>query len=589
MKNGLLRIWSFRHHLIIVLAPLVFLPVVFILPPKEGKCLYLILIIATFWCTEALPLTITSLLPVSLFPIFGVLPSSKTCPLYFLETNVFFFGGLILAVAIEDCNLHRRVALTILRLLGVNPLMLILGIMLTTALLSMWLSNTATTAMMMPIATAVLKRLCNGSEAVPQKEPKGNGSPSEENADNQEAEEERKSEVQEFKTEDAPQSIGQNQLGKPDEKLAKGMLISIPFAATIGGISTLTGTPPNLILDGQLKSIFPQSDELNFGSWFLFALPLSVILLILAWLWLAFMSGGLKLRSLIKRKSTETESKAKAVIQSEYAQLGPITFAEGAVAGFFFTFVILLFTRNPKFVPGWSKIFKPKYVSDAVVAMAVVFLMFIFPSRKPSLKWKTDPEEPVTPRKPLLTWEKVQHKVAWNVIILLGGGFTIAKACEESGLSRWIGNKLRPLEHIPASIIALTVSLVISSFTEFTSNSATSIIFLPILAELAVRANNHPLYLMIPGAVSCSFAFMLPVATPPNAIAFATGQLKVKDMMKMGLLMNIMGIILINVAINTWGSLIFKFSTFPDWAEALKNDTSRAGTIFQLYYLNAVD
>ncbi|XP_048464494.1 solute carrier family 13 member 3 [Rhincodon typus] len=340
MKNGLLRIWSLRHHLILILAPFVFLPVVFLMPPKEGKCLYLILIIATFWCTEALPLAVTSLLPISLFPLFGVLPSSKTCPMYFLDTNVLFFGGLILAVAIEDCNLHRRVALAILGCLGVNPLMLILGIMLTTALLSMWLSNTATTAMMMPIATAVLKRLYDESEAVPQS----------------------------------------------------------------------------------------------------------------------------------------------------------------------------------------------KYVTDAVVAMTVVFLMFIFPSQKPSLKWKTNPEEPVIPHKPLLTWKNVQHKVAWNVIILLGGGFAIAKACEESGLSRWIGNKLRPLEHIPASAIVLTVSLVISSFTEFASNTATSIIFLPILAELGVRAKNHPLYLMIPGAVSCSFAFMLPVATPPNAIAFATGQLKVKDM-----------------------------------------------------------
>ncbi|XP_043566010.1 solute carrier family 13 member 3-like [Chiloscyllium plagiosum] len=256
---------------------------------------------AVYWCMETLPLAVTALLPLSLLPLFGILPSSKTCPLYFLDTNVLFFGGLIMAVAIEDCNLHRRVALTILRFLGVNPLMLTLGMMLTTALLSMWLSNTATTAMMMPIATAILKRLYGEMEAVPQSktsdtELQKHELPTEENPDNQEAEEEGKSEVQELKTADSPHPTEQSQLEKPSKNLAKGILISIPYAATIGGISTLTGTPPNLILDGQLKSIFPNSDELNFGSWFVFALPLSLIFLILAWLWITFLYGGLKLR-----------------------------------------------------------------------------------------------------------------------------------------------------------------------------------------------------------------------------------------------------------------------------------------------------
>ncbi|XP_060692200.1 Na(+)/dicarboxylate cotransporter 3-like [Hemiscyllium ocellatum] len=594
MKDFLRLIWSYRQQLTLVLAPLVFLPVVFVMPPQEGKCLYIVLIMAVYWCMETLPLAVTALLPLSLLPLFGILPSSKTCPLYFLDTNVLFFGGLVMAVAIEDCNLHRRVALAILRCLGVNPLMLTLGMMLTTALLSMWLSNTATTAMMMPIATAILKRLYGEFEAVPQSktsdtELQKHELPTEENPDNQEAEEEGKSEVQELRTEDSPQPTEQSQLEKPSKNLAKSILISIPYAASIGGISTLTGTPPNLILDGQLKSIFPQSDELNFGSWFVFALPLSLIFLVLAWLWITFLYGGLRLRSLIKRKSTESEIKAKAVIHSEFAQLGPMTFAEGAVSGFFTAFVILLLTRHPKFIPGWAKLFKPKYVTDAVVAMGIIILMFIFPSRKPSFKWKTNPEEPVIPNEPLLTWKKVKHNVAWNVIILLGGGFAIAKACEESGLSRWIGSKLRPLEYISASTTVLIVSLVVSAFTEFASNTATSIIFLPILAELATEAKEHPLYLMIPGTVSCSFAFMLPVATPPNAIAFTTGHLKVKDMMKTGLLMNIMGIILVNVAINTWGRLIFKFSTFPEWAMESENSTDRAVTIFQLYTVNAVD
>ncbi|XP_067904635.1 Na(+)/dicarboxylate cotransporter 3-like [Heterodontus francisci] len=586
------RIWKVRQQLILILAPLVFLPALFLMPHKEGSCLYIILIMATFWCTEALPLAVTSLLPICLFPFFGVLPSSKTCPLYFLDTNILFFGGLMIAVAIEDCKLHRRVALRILMCLGVNPFMLILGMMLTTALLSMWLSNTATTAMMMPVATAILKSLYSDLGVVEQngmtvntEEPQENESAARGSKEYQETPNERKNVLQELEIDGPQLPIGKNYENNQHKDIAKGILISIPYAATIGGVTTLTGTPPNLILDGQLKSIFPQSDELNFGSWFLFASPLTLLFLIFGWLWLSFMYGGLNLRSLIKKKNTEAEARAKAVLQTEYAKLGSISFAEGAMATFFILFVLLLFTRDPKFMTGWEKIFQPKYVTDAVVAMTVVIILFIFPSRKPSFKWNTNPKEPITPNQPLLTWKKVQDNVAWNVILLVGGGFAIAKGCEESGLSRWIGNRLHPLEHISPSIAVLLICLVIASFTEFASNTATSVIFLPVLAELAVRVRVHPLYLMIPGAVSCSFAFMLPVATPPNAIAFTTGQLKVKDMIKAGMLMNILGIIFVNLSLNTWGSLIFKLSTFPKWAEPFMNDT-RAATNVKQQFLN---
>ncbi|XP_038659530.1 solute carrier family 13 member 3-like isoform X2 [Scyliorhinus canicula] len=532
---------------------------------------------ATYWCSEVLPLAITALLPICLFPLFGILPSSKTCPLYFLDTNALFFGGLVMAVMIEEWNLHRRVALSILKCLGVNPFMLILGLMLTTSLLSMWLSNTATTTMMMPIASAVLGRLHGDSAEMEQNGSEKTEGPQEKELSaeetDEEAAEEREDEVQEFEIEAPPPSTA-NEFTY-DKNFAKGMLISIPYAATIGGISTLTGTPPNLVLDGQMKSLFPNSDELNFGSWFLFAVPLYLIFLIIAWIWIAFLYGGLNPRSLMKKKNKEAEKRMRAVILSEYSLLGPMTFAEISVAVFFGLFVILLLTRDPKFVTGWSSAFRRRYVSDAVVVISIVILTFIFPSRKPSFKWKTNPEEPQRPNRPLLTWHNVQHKVAWNVILLLGGGFAIAKACEESGLSRWIGTNLRPLEYVSPSMAVLAITLIIAAFTEFASNTASSVIFLPILAELAFDGKQNPLYLMVPGTVACSFAFMLPVATAPNAIAFGSGLLKVKDMMKAGLLMNIVGIILINTALNTWGRLIFKFSTFPKWAETYMNSTSR--------------
>ncbi|XP_078411084.1 Na(+)/dicarboxylate cotransporter 3-like [Cetorhinus maximus] len=592
MIDVLLRLWLLRQPLILILTPLVCLPVVFLLPPKEGKCLYIILIMAILWCTEALPIAITALLPMSLFPLFGILPSSMTCPMYFLDTSAFFFGGLIMAMTIEDWKLHHRIALNILRCLGVNPFMIILGLMLTTSLLSMWLSNTATTTMMLPIASAILKKLQGDVEekdgTTNTEEPQDKESAAEEINDNQETEGERKNEVQEPEPEGPAQTTECDVVH--DKDFAKGLLISVPYSATIGGIATLTGTPPNIILKGQVKSTFPDSDDLNFGSWFLFAFPIFLVFLVLAWLWISILYGGLNLRSLKKRrKNKEAEARLKAAIHSEYTQLGPMTFAEVAVTIFFCLFVILLFTRDPKLIPGWARGFQPKHVTDAVVAITIVILMFIFPSRKPSFKWKTNPEELITPNQPLLNWRRVQRKVPWNVLLLLGGGFAIAKATVESGLSNWIGTRLHPLGSVSPSVAVLFICLVVATFTELASNTSSSVIFLPVLAELAVQSKQHPLYLMIPGTVSCSFAFMLPIATAPNAIAFSTGHLQVKDMLKAGLLMNILGIILVNIAINTWGQLIFKFSTFPKWAETYINNTNRAAVSVKLVLMTTSD
>eukprot|EP00069_Balaena_mysticetus_P009518 bmy_06240T0 len=472
--------------------------------PLEGRCLFVILLMAVYWCTEALPLSVTALLPIILFPFLGILPSNKVCAQYFLDTNFLFLSGLIMASAIEEWNLHRRIALKVLMLTGVQPARLILGMMVTTSFLSMWLSNTASTAMMLPIASAILKSLFG-------------------------------------------QEVRKDLSWESEEKAA---------AVRKNGLHTV---PTEMQFIAGTEDFFPQCDVVNFGSWFIFAFPLMLMFLLVGWLWISFLYGGITLRGWRKKKSeirSDAENRARAMIQEEFQNLGPIKFAEQAVFILFCIFAILLFSRDPKFIPGWASLFTPGFISDAVTGVSIVTILFFFPSQKPSLKWWFDFKAPNTETEPLLTWKKAQDTVPWNIILLLGGGFAMAKGCEESGLSAWIGGQLHPLEKVPPVLAVLLITVVVAFFTEFASNTATIIIFLPVLAELAIRLRVHPLYLMIPGTVGCSYAFMLPVSTPPNSIAFASGHLLVKDM------------------------TIFQLGTFPDWANIhLTNVTALPSTL----------
>ncbi|NXB88398.1 S13A2 protein, partial [Vidua chalybeata] len=555
-------------------------------PWQEALCGYVIIVMALFWCTEALPLAVTALLPVLLFPLMNIMDSTTVCQEYLKDTNMLFLGGLVMAIAIETWNLHKRVALRVLLITGVRPALLLMGFMVVTAFLSMWISNTATTAMMVPIAQAVMEQLhksetesgtpgqvsehTNKAFELQEKSPDSSKEPEEKgewvgggNSHVLTVEEDRK----------RNEEVEQKHL-----KLSKGMSLCICYSSSIGGIATLTGTTPNLVLQGQINDIYKDNGGIiNFASWFSFAFPTMVLLLLLAWTWLQILYLGFNFKKNFgcgaSPAAKAKEQQAYEIIKEESKKLGKMNFAEIEVSILFILLVVLWFTREPGFIPGWATVLFNKdnksYVTDATVALFIAMLLFILPSgfsNQDRDQEQTGGRAKFRAPPPLLDWKVVQEKMPWNIVFLLGGGFALAKGSEESGLSAWLGTKLTPLQSIPHPAIAFLLCLLIATFTECTSNVATTTLFLPILASMAEAICLNPLYVMLPCTLSASLAFMLPVATPPNAIVFSYGQLRVIDMAKAGFVLNILGVLTITLAINTWTSSLFQLQTFPSWA-----------------------
>ncbi|MDE2887153.1 MAG: SLC13 family permease [Gemmatimonadota bacterium] len=468
--------------------------------PAVTRTAAVALLMAVWWMTEAVPLAATALLPVVLFPLLGIMGGKKVAPIYFNHVIFLFVGGFMVALAMQRWNLHRRIALRVLLWCGVRPRRILLGFMVSTAFLSMWISNTATTMMMVPIVLAVVLKLEEGAA---------------------------------------------------QGKLATGLFLGVAYGASIGGVATLVGTPPNLSFARILNIHFPDAPEISFANWFLFAFPISVLFLVVAWILLSWLhAGGRQERTFDQR-----------VLRDQYEALGPLSYEEAVVLADFVLLAFLWLFRNEirvgdTVIPGWSGLFPGGvYLNDGSVAMGMALLLFLIPARGGSAEKILDRE--------------TVAKLPWHIILLFGGGFALATGFIESGLSLWFGHRLAGLSAVHPLLLVAVLCLMITFLTELTSNTATAEMFLPILAALGVAIQVNPLLLMIPATLSCSFAFMLPVATPPNAIVFGTDRVRMTDMVRVGLILNLTGVAIVAGAIYLLGgsALGIELTGVPEWAK----------------------
>ncbi|XP_068202926.1 Na(+)/citrate cotransporter-like [Palaemon carinicauda] len=576
--------WRF---IFVAVVPLILAILPMVMPHTEVRCAYVILVMIFFWMTEVVPMAVTSLIPVFAFPMFGILSTEECCLVYMKGTIMMFLGGLMVAIAVEHCNLHKRIALMVILRVGQSPARMLAGFMIVTSFLSMWISNTAATAMMVPIVNAILDELYpkdgedikdDNVEAIEMRstgiENKAYVSDSNKTCSSMEKGVSKNEVKMNIVTKPGPDKAKEDSDEPRDDErfhMARALFLGVCYSANLGGTGVVTGTAPNLVMMATLASSFSLPTGLNFATWIAFNVPGLVICNILAWLWLQFLYMGLGCKKGgIQSASQERQEAVRRVVSRKYDELGSITQHEITVLSLFLFQVSLWLFRAPGFVTGWSEILPhDKKVTAATPAIFIVFLLFALPCRFEfpwSKHYKNSP--PKKGPQACLTWASIHEKLPWNIVLLLGGGFTIAEGATKSGLSAWLGIQFQGLQVLPKEVIVIFVSILTAMITEVASNAATASVLLPILKEMAINIKVNPLYLMLPATICCSYAFMLPVANASNAIVFTAAGMKSADMMKAGFAVNIMCILVINIMINTLGVAMFDLQNLPPWTES---------------------
>ena len=458
------------------LGPLFMLATI-VLPAPAGMdvaawhCAGLALFMATWWATEAIPIPATSLLPLAIGPAIGVGGIEDLAASYADDIIFLFLGGFLLGLAMQRWNLHRRIALATLLAVGSSPARQIAGFMIATGFISMWVSNTATSIMMLPIGMSVVSLMAE---------------------------------------DDSPAV----------DRYATRLLLGIAYAASIGGVATLIGTPPNALLAGYLSS--DQGIDIGFAQWMIVGIPVSITMMAAAWVWLTW--GGFEL---------DNSQSGRDMLKDEMRQLGGLTTAEKRVGAMFLLAAGLWIFRPLLNNAGID------WLSDAMIAIFIGVVLFVMPAGS----GRVGPDREQTSSGRLMNWEN-EANVPWGVLLLFGGGLALAGAIKKTGLAEWIATQMEIFGVLPGVLLVGAVVLVIISLTEVSSNTATAAVFMPLLGALAGSVGVDVLLLTVPAAIAASCAFMMPVATPPNAIVFATGRMKIQSMMRAGLALNIVCVVI---------------------------------------------
>jgi sodium-dependent dicarboxylate transporter 2/3/5 len=433
-------------------------------------------LMAVWWATEAVPIAATALLPLVVFPVLDIASIHDAARPYSNKVIYLFLGGFVVALAMQRWNLHRRIALNVLRVVGGNGRSLIGGFMVASAILSMWVTNTSTTMMLLPIAVSIIGVIHGSIATLTDK-------------------------------------------GKRDFQYA--LLLGIAYSASIGGMMTLVGTPPNALLAAFMQDTY--GTEIDFARWMLVGIPLAVVMLPLSWL---------VLTRLVFRVDFVTSGEARSELARMAEAMGRISIPEQRVAIIFGCMALLWMTRPLlTHLPGLAAL------DDTSIAIAGAIALFIVPSGST--------EDPL-----LLRWQYAE-RLPWGVLILFGGGLSLAGAVSNTGLAEWLGTSLQAIGDLPLWLVVAAAAAMIIFLTELTSNTATTATFLPVVGAIAIEAGIDPIMLTVPVALAASCAFMLPVATPPNAIVFGSGMLTIPTMARAGLALNLIGIALVSIVAMT--------------------------------------
>ncbi|MGK2927738.1 MAG: SLC13 family permease [Lysobacterales bacterium] len=471
--------------------------------PEVGQMAAIVVLMASWWITEAVPLAATSLLPMVMFPLLGIATGEQIAGSYMNSIIFLYIGGFLIALAMERWNLHRRIALNIIYFIGKRTDLLVLGFMVAGAFLSMWISNTATAVMMLPIGLAIIAQM-----------------------------------EHEFGTQHA-------------HRLALSLLLGIAYSCSIGGVATLVGTPTNLAFVKVFAEMFPQAPPVSFGQWFLVGLPISTLVLIATWLLMTKFILRIDKSLVLDRE----------VVGKERSQLGPMVYEEKVVMLVWALTAILWVFRSDLTVgsfhlPGWKNLWDGfAMLDDSTIAVFMALVLFVMPSGKTSKG------------KAILEVGSFRD-LPWSAILLFGGGFALANGFATSGLTQYLALQFEKIGDLPLVVTIVLSSLGVTAVTELVSNIATVQMFVPVLGAWAVAQQVNPLLLMVPATIVSSMAFLLPVATPPNAVIFGSERIRIVEMVKYGLWIKLVSVIITIIMTLLLLPIVFGIDAaiFPEWA-----------------------